>query len=313
MSIALIISCEYSKFPAYRLYGCFNDAERIITRFKKIDPNINIIFMRDDLDYSNPLFPDKKNIIRQLLNLSTSGKPLLFFHYSGHGTQIRDTNNDESRILQGPSGFSVAQLNGLSGDSCIVCYNNKQLDVLVDDDIYSCLVQLKPNQVLYGFADSCNSGTLFDLCYLKVGRITKPFTTDNLSVLSKQLNNCTMVSSYYPTKVNKTLANVIFVSGSRDKQYSYELTDASGSYGLFTYNLCRVLDFGVQFLSFKQFYYLLIAAMNLSEQVPVLSFSRNFDIDKNMMSTFQYKVIYTGPNTVTNVRLLPLLNRSTPK
>ena len=61
MSIALIISCEYSKFPVNRLYGCFNDADRMITRFKKIDPNMKIIYMRDDLDYS------KKNEYKSLL------------------------------------------------------------------------------------------------------------------------------------------------------------------------------------------------------------------------------------------------------
>ena len=36
MSRALIIACQYKKFPKNELFGCFNDAEAFIMRLKKI-------------------------------------------------------------------------------------------------------------------------------------------------------------------------------------------------------------------------------------------------------------------------------------
>ena len=42
MSRALIIACQYKKFPNHQLFGCFNDADAFIIRLKKIDTFIKI-------------------------------------------------------------------------------------------------------------------------------------------------------------------------------------------------------------------------------------------------------------------------------
>jgi hypothetical protein len=44
---------------------------------------------------NTPLQPTKANILREFQALLTSNAELLFFHYSGHGGQIKDVNNDE--------------------------------------------------------------------------------------------------------------------------------------------------------------------------------------------------------------------------
>lgn len=306
MSRALIIACEYRNFPNARLYGCYNDAESIMTKLKLIDPKIKITYMRDNLASNNPLFPTKMNILRELRNLSLMPEKLLFFHYSGHGTTIMDTNNDEKTLLNTTFGKDVAKLNGLNGDSCMVIYESwTKLSLLIDDDIYAMLSYLRDDQLLFGFSDSCNSGTLFDLCYVHVGDYVSEFTTYDISGLMPQLNRCSLTSAAYPEKVNKTKANVVFISGSRDKQYSNEVYFNRQPCGLFTYNLCRVLDYGVENMTLRQFYFLLMASINYKEQIPVLSVSQNYDLDKNLMTNFKYYM--KNPNKVMNNRLLRLL------
>ena len=291
MSRALIITNEYSKIPQYRLYGCINDGLNIITRLQKIDPTIKIVHMRDDLAFSHPLFPNKINIMRELNTLISSSEKKLFFHYSGHGTSIADTNADELEILKSNFGSDVSKLNGLGRDSCIVCYDNNKIGLLVDDDIYNILKNLDSSKVLYGFSDSCNSGTLFDLGYVNVGDYTTPFTTSDIKQLCSQINKCTIASSFYSSKVNKIKGNIIFFSGTRDSKYSYEVYMNKQPCGLFTYNLCRLLDYGISSMTIKDFYFLLIASINYLGQIPVLSFSNNLVLTTFKMSDLLYKPI----------------------
>ena len=302
MSRALVISCQYASFPSNQLFGCFNDADAFISRLKKIDPLIKITLMRDDLNATHKLFPNVQNIGRELLNLSRCSETKLYFHYSGHGTTTADFNKDETTYLQTTNGNQISILNGANGDSCMVCYYNKNLVLMRDDDFYYYLSFLRANQTLFAFSDSCNSGTLFDLCYLNVGNYTNNFSTSDISKLILDVNNkCSCIQSYYPDKVNKTHANILLISGTRDKDYSYEVSIDKKACGLFTYNLCRVLDYGVKNMSLKTFYYLLIACINWNKQIPVLTFSQNLNIDNYKMSMFEYKPDKNTPKPIINI------------
>lgn len=291
MSRALVISCQYKNYPKSQLFGCYNDADAFIQRLKKIDPNVKITLMRDDLKINDPLFPDVKNIIRELISLSRYPENNLYFHYSGHGTTIRDINKDESTILQTTNGKEVSLYNGVNGDSCIVCYSGRNLVLFRDDDFYSCLSVLRSNQTMFAFSDSCNSGTIFDLCHVNIGKYEGEFSTYDISGLLLELNKCSMISSYYPEKLNKTRANVILISGTRDKDFAYEVYADRKPCGLFTYNLCRILDYGVRNMTLRQFYYLIISAINWDQQVPVLTFSKNLNVDEYKMDSLAYKPI----------------------
>jgi len=302
MSRALVISCQYASFPSNQLFGCFNDADAFISRLKKIDPLIKITLMRDDLNTTHQLFPNVQNIGRELLNLSRCLETKLYFHYSGHGTTTADFNKDETTYLQTTNGNQISILNGANGDSCMVCYYNKNLVLMRDDDFYYYLSFLRANQTLIAFSDSCNSGTLFDLCYLNVGNYTDNFSTSDISKLILDVNNkCSCIQSYYPDKVDKTRANILLISGTRDKDYSYEVSIDKKECGLFTYNLCRVLDYGVKNMSLKTFYYLLIACINWNKQIPVLTFSQNLNIDNYKMSMFEYKPDKNTPKPIINI------------
>jgi hypothetical protein len=296
MSRALIIACQYKKFPKSQLFGCFNDAEAFIARLKKIDPFIKITYMRDDLHERNLLFPNVQNITRELLNLTRCSETKLYFHYSGHGTQTKDSNNDEKTILTTTNGNQISILNGVNGDSCMVCYSGRNLVLLRDDDFYFYLSRLRPEQTLIAFSDSCNSGTLFDLCYVNVGNYTSEFSTYDISGLLLEINTkCTIVNSFYPDKVNKTKANILLISGTRDKDSAYEVYADRKPCGIFTYNLCKILDYGVKDMSLRTFYYLLMSSINWNQQIPVLTFSQNLNIDNYKMSLLEYKPEKNAP------------------
>ena len=305
MSRALIISCQYASFPKNQLFGCFNDSDAFISRLKKIDPLMKITLMRDDLKNTDLLFPNVQNIGRELLNLSRCSETKLYFHYSGHGTTTTDFNKDETTYLKTTNGNQISILNGANGDSCMVCYYGKNLVLMRDDDFYYYLSFLRANQTLIAFSDSCNSGTLFDLCYLNIGNYTGTFTPTDISGLLLQIDNkCSCIKSYYPDKVNKARANILLISGTRDKDYSYEVSIDKKACGLFTFNLCKLLDYGVKDMSLKTFYYLLIACINWNKQIPVLTFSQNLNMDNYKMSMFEYKPEKNTPKPIMKVSVV---------
>jgi hypothetical protein len=306
MSRALIINCNYSKLPQYQLFGCINDGINIINRLKKIDPLIQITHMRDDLDFNDPLFPDKLNIIRELNTLITCSERKLYFYYSGHGTSIYDINNDEIDILKTKFGAHIAKLNGSGKDSCMVCYSDKKLELLIDDDFFNILKNLQSNKTLFAFADSCNSGTLFDLCYINVGNYTTSFNNSNdVKSLLKQVNKCTITSSNYPSRINKIKGNIILISGTRDSKYSYEVTLDNQPCGLFTYHLCKLIDHGINNISLKTLYLLLIASINNNQQIPVLTTSMNLNLTKFLVNVFNYSNKPINTNKPINSKVQP--------
>ena len=301
MSRALIIACQYKKNPKFELFGCFNDADAFITRLKKIDPYIKITYMRDNLPEKNYLFPNVQNITREIFNLSKYPEKNIYFHYSGHGTTIVDNNNDENTILKTPNGNKISELNGINGDSCMVCYSGENIALIKDDDFYFLLSRLRADQTLLAFSDSCNSGTLFDLCNINVGNYTEQFLTDDISKLLLDINNkCTIINSFYPNKT-KIKANILLISGTRDKDLAYEVSINKNPCGIFTHNLCKILDYGVKNMSLRTFYYLLMSSININHQIPVLTFSQNLNIDNYKMSLLEYKNL-----TLPLLRLTPV-------
>lgn len=72
----------------------------------------------------------------------------LYFHYSGHGAQLPDTNRDE------PDGL----------DEVLVPIDYHSAGYITDDLLYSNVVAKIPDGVtLYCTIDACHSGTVFDL------------------------------------------------------------------------------------------------------------------------------------------------------
>ncbi len=154
MKFALLIGLNYSN-TNNKLYGCINDCllvQSMLVNNYGYETN-NIVFMRDDIYLSNSsLFPNRSNIINNINQLiSKSNNPnceSIYLHYSGHGSQIKDTNGDEK---DGMDEFIVP----------IDYFTNGSR--IIDDELYNLIMHVNDNVPLFVVVDCCCSGTILDL------------------------------------------------------------------------------------------------------------------------------------------------------
>lgn len=195
---ALLVGINYTSIPGLTLHGCINDVknmkQNLITNYGYAESDI--IVLSDD--QTNPAFkPTAKNIIGYLLALiNVSSKcSEIWFHYSGHGSQIKDANRDEA------SGY----------DSVIVPVDFQSVGVIVDDLILQIIKNCQCT--MYMLFDSCNSGTVCDLQW--------SFEYANNNVFKKTQNNSIVVNG----------KQIFSFSGSKDTQTSADVYDpATGQY-----------------------------------------------------------------------------------
>mmetsp|Transcript_14812 Transcript_14812/g.45769 ORF Transcript_14812/g.45769 Transcript_14812/m.45769 type:complete len:473 (+) Transcript_14812:320-1738(+) len=152
---ALLIGCNYPK-TSCALRGCVNDAVRMRELLRQQGfPDSGIRLLRDDrrTSYTSSAggeLPTKQNIIsglRWLVNGAARGDAL-FFHFSGHGAQQRDTTGDEA------DGY----------DETILPCDFKRTGQITDDDLFKIVVKDLPEGCkLTAIMDCCHSGTGLDL------------------------------------------------------------------------------------------------------------------------------------------------------
>lgn len=185
MKKAVLVGINYENDPNARLYGCINDINSmgdILTDAFGYRSE-NITKLRDDTT-SASFLPTKSNILSSLSNLvrDSANCAEIWFHYSGHGSQIIDRNGDESD----------------GRDEVIVPLDYNKNGVIVDDEIFNILRSSRCKTILV--FDSCNSGTVCDLQW-------KFDYVNNRQV--KVLNTSQRVLSN---------PNIICFSGARDDQ-----------------------------------------------------------------------------------------------
>ncbi|KAI0342819.1 hypothetical protein BDW22DRAFT_1428962 [Trametopsis cervina] len=260
---ALCVGINYFGTNA-ELKGCINDA-RNVQRFlctyfgyKQDD----IVMLTDDA--KNPRqIPTKQNIIAAMQWLVRDARPndSLFFHYSGHGGQTKDTDGDE----------------GDGYDETIYPVDFKEAGQLVDDVMHDILVKpLPPGCRLTAIFDSCHSGSALDLPYIysTEGKVKEP----NLAAEAGQ-GLLSAVSSYArgdmgsvfssvsgiiksasgagsraekKARATKTSpADVISWSGCKDSQTSADTVEAGQSTGAMSFAFISVLS-QIQQQSYQQ-------------------------------------------------------------
>ncbi len=237
---ALLIGCNYTKTPQYKLNGCIYDVVEmkkvLIDVFKYSESNITLL-SDDTTD------PNTNNIINNLkkLVILSSKASEIYIHYSGHGTQIPDKSRDE--------------VDGKDEGICPSDFVNK--GVLTDDilyDIFFSKVSSKCRVVCV--FDSCSSASISDLdnswiCY------------DNKLYKSNM------------TKRKPINKKIFVLSGCFDNSYSYETTDTdtNKTCGALSFYLRKVLQENNWILSLETLIFQLknkMVANNLS-QTPVLT------------------------------------------
>jgi len=215
MSVALLIGLNYTG-TNNNLKGCINDC--ILIQKMLIDQYgfklSDIVFMRDDIYKNNhALYPSKKNIITQLTNQITKAnknKSNVYLHFSGHGSNIRDTNGDES------DGF----------DEFIVprdYFTNR--NIISDDELNKIVQNLNDNSQMLAIFDCCMSGTLLDLAfnYSLEGPNTFVTTQENRK------------------NILATKKNILCLSGCRDNEYSLDIQVGGIANGALTLGIFNVL------------------------------------------------------------------------
>lgn len=135
------------------LRGCIEDVKNIkgfVQKFNfKLDDAHSLTLTDDQKDPSK--VPTRDNILKGLEWLVAGAKEgdSLFFHYSGHGAQVKDTDPSD-------------EIDGM--DEAIVPLDYDKAGMILDDVIYDRFVKGLPAGVrLTAIMDCCHSGSIFDL------------------------------------------------------------------------------------------------------------------------------------------------------
>ena len=240
---AIIIGINYIG-KSYELNGCINDA-LLVNSILTNRGFTNIILLTDN----TPIKPTKSVIIQTLKNMlenAVSGDLVCLF-YSGHGTKVFDYNKDEVGYLY---------------DQAIVPIDG---NILIDDEIKNIInTYLKPNVSLFGFFDSCYSGSVMDLKYKYENSITDYNISEN-------------------EKETITPSNVIMISGSTESQYSYEAFLGKQEGGALTWAFSEVIA-KTPICSWRDFLKNIILTVNNAKfpQTPQLSSGQLINIDNDI-------------------------------
>lgn len=205
---AVVVGINYPGSAA-PLNGCINDANNV----KKLllEKGYSVNSLTDNHPNSLNL-PTRKNILSELMSLILSGAPNLFFHYSGHGSYVRDENGDEQD----------------GRDETLVPCDYQTGGMILDDEIRGILECVLPHQTLVMVLDCCHSGTGADLGW----NVYENWKSGQL-VLKKDTN------------YRDTRGKVVCISGCQDTQTSADAYINNTYQGALTANLLPLLRGGV--------------------------------------------------------------------
>lgn len=239
---ALIMGSNYSN-TSFPLQGCLNDVNFLYTKLVAL--NYNQISQISDGTQVKPLKGNVINALIDLLSKANSGD-ILFFGYSGHGTQITDANNDEKDGL----------------DECLVC---SDLTLITDDEFKEIINNyLKPGVKLFCVIDACHSGSCLDLKYQCLD--------------SSNFNKLTI-----DAKQTETLGQIVMISGSMDSQTSADAYIKNKYRGAMLWAFLQVINvFPV--INFKNLLIKMRNLLKASgfSQIPQLSAGQNLDLNSKI-------------------------------
>lgn len=196
---ALLMGLNYTGTNS-ALNGCENDVDHIkqyLLKHGYEEKNIKIM-TEDSSCFDRPTKRNMINAIKQFSKDSDENTDL-FFHYSGHGTYLKD------RSIPAVRSRAIDEEDGR--DECLCPLDYTRAGMITDDDLRKMLVDpLKKGCNLTALLDCCHSGTALDL---QVNYIID-MSNDDKSKFTARKNN----------RVKPTDANVVMISGCLDNQTS---------------------------------------------------------------------------------------------
>ena len=227
---ALLVGINYIN-TNNELNGCYND---VVNASQYLRLNLGYepaaITMLTDGNrgsvFTDSVAPTRKNILAGLAALvagMVAGDEAVF-HYSGHGTLIRDTNGDEV------TGY----------DSCLCPLDyaapaSAGGGLITDDELRALLVNRVPSGArLYVILDCCHNGTGCDVRYKyeDYSILLRPRPVPVWRTQQKAFTN---------SKYTNTTGEVFMISGSRDEQTSADAYINNAFAGALTYAVFSIL------------------------------------------------------------------------
>jgi metacaspase-1 len=205
--LALLIGINYVGTSA-QLNGCINDINNTKDVLKSVYnyTDNNIVCLTDETD-NKPTYNNIINALDELSKRSNSEDVKeIWISYSGHGTYVRDDNNDEDDRR----------------DECLVPLDYQLNGLVKDDFLNNILSSINPNVNVIVVIDACHSETMLDLPYRYISG----------------------VKNVIENKYNKVKANCVMISGCRDNQVSmdaYNLNNSREYSGAMTTSLLNIL------------------------------------------------------------------------
>ena len=234
---ALLVGINYNNNPDATLNGCYNDVINVSQYLRSVlaYPASAVNVLTDGnrgaagAGTASAVSPTRQNIISgisALVSGMVAGDEAVF-HFSGHGTLVRDTNGDEST--------------GLDSCLCPLDYNAPASaggGIITDDEIRTLLVNRVPRGArLYVILDCCHNGTGCDVRYKyeDFSVLLRPPSGRNPAIWRTQQK------AFMNGKYANTEGDVFMISGSRDEQTSSDAYINNAFAGALTYAVFSIL------------------------------------------------------------------------
>ena len=231
---ALLVGINYNNNPDATLNGCYNDVVNVAQYLRSTlgyaADAISIMTdgNRNASATASTIPPTRQNILAGMATLvagMVAGDEAVF-HFSGHGSLVRDTNGDE--------------VTGLDSCLCPLDYaapSSAGGGIITDDELRALLVNKVPRGArLYVILDCCHNGTGCDVRY----------KYEDYSILLSPPSARTPVwrtqqKAFANGKYTNTAGEVFMISGSRDEQTSADAYINNSFAGALTYAVFAIL------------------------------------------------------------------------
>jgi len=234
---ALLVGINYNNNPDATLNGCYNDivnvSQYLRTTLGYDSAAVSILTDGNrgaaGAGTASAVPPTRQNIIAGMTALvagMVAGDEAIF-HFSGHGSLVRDTNGDEAT--------------GLDSCLCPLDYNAPASaggGIITDDEIRALLVNKVPRGArLYVILDCCHNGTGCDVRYKyeDFSILLRPPSGRNPAIWRTQQK------AFTNGKYTDTAGDVFMISGSRDEQTSADAYINNAFAGALTYAVFSIL------------------------------------------------------------------------
>lgn len=204
---ALLIGINYTGTD-WELGGCVNDVRRMLGMYLQNGVPVQNTYLMTD-EYTNPNKPTRVNILGSLNAMVSQLKSgdTMYFHYSGHGSQIVDTNGDEADGM----------------DEVLVPMDAEKSGVISDDQLRGIVNRVPEGARFIGIIDACNSGSSFDLRYVYDPVTRKDAKKRGTVVTRGNLRIDPNHLLHRDRDIPPTKGNVIVLSGCLENQTSADV------------------------------------------------------------------------------------------